>query len=192
VTGRPRDTSRGGAAASTPATIAATPRGYAARLRDDGRASQPLRSAAPPPDLIRPPRQLPSPRPVSTNSHSRWTGKRGPVILVTGTDTGSFQVFFDSTGTPVRLQIETVSTNTFSANGITIPFRSANKNTFNLINGTGTDIGLDIRVTIPGVGNLYLDRGRLVFDSNGNLIFEAGPHPSLHGDIDGLCAALTP
>jgi hypothetical protein len=113
-------------------------------------------------------------------------------VLVTGTDTGSFQVFFDSTGTPVRLQIETVSTNTFSANGITIPFRSANKNTFNLINGTGTDIGLDIRVTIPGVGNLYLDRGRLVFDSNGNLIFEAGPHPSLHGDIDGLCAALTP
>jgi len=42
------------------------------------------------------------------------------------------------------------------------------------------------------VGNLYLDRGHLIFDSSGNLTFEAGPHPSLHGDIDGLCAALTP
>ena len=64
--------------------------------------------------------------------------------------------------------------------------------TMNLINGAGTDTGLDIRVTIPGVGNLYLDRGHLIFDSSGNLTFEAGPHPSLHGDIDGLCAALTP
>jgi hypothetical protein len=116
----------------------------------------------------------------------------GFAVLASGTDTGSFQVFFDRNGTPIRVQVETTSTGAFSANGITIPMAGDTILTFNLINGTMTDTGLDIRVTIPGVGNLYLDRGRLIFDSNGNLISEAGSHPSLHGDIDGLCAALTP
>jgi hypothetical protein len=55
-----------------------------------------------------------------------------------------------------------------------------------------TDAGINIRVSLPGGGILYIDRGRLVFDDNGNLVSEAGPHPSLHGDFDGLCAALTP
>jgi hypothetical protein len=42
------------------------------------------------------------------------------------------------------------------------------------------------------------DRGRLVFDLDPetgeyvDLIFEAGPHPSLHGDFGDLCAVLTP
>jgi hypothetical protein len=27
-------------------------------------------------------------------------------------------------------------------------------------------------------------------DEDGNLLFEAGPHPALHGDFAALCAAL--
>jgi hypothetical protein len=120
------------------------------------------------------------------------SGICGFPVLSTGTDTGTFQTFFDSSGTPVLIRLEIHSRGSFSANGITIPTASAGMFTMNLINGTTTDTGLDIRVTIPGVGNLYLDRGHLIFDSSGNLTFEAGPHPSLHGDIPGLCAALTP
>ena len=115
-------------------------------------------------------------------------------FTVTETDTtkGSFEEFFDNTGTPVRLQVEENYTGFFSANGLTVDTAGANLARFDLINGGETDAGINIRVSLPGGGILYIDRGRLVFDSNGNLVFEAGSHPSLHGDIDGLCAALTP
>ena len=57
--------------------IAATPRGSAAQLRDDGRA--PLLSPKPGSEPKRPGRQLPCHGLVPTNSHSWWTEKRGPL-----------------------------------------------------------------------------------------------------------------
>jgi hypothetical protein len=115
-------------------------------------------------------------------------------FTVTETDTtkGSFEEFFDNTGTPVRLQVEENYTGVFSANGLTVDTAGASLARFDLVNGGETDAGINIRVSLPRGGILYIDRGRLVFDGNGNLVFEAGSHPSLHGDIDGLCAALTP
>ena len=56
------------------AAIAAPPR--SARLRDEGRAGSPHATEIP---EFRPAQQLPSSRPTSTNSHSWWTDKRGPV-----------------------------------------------------------------------------------------------------------------
>ena len=115
-------------------------------------------------------------------------------FTVTETDTGTahYEVFFDNTGTPVRAQVEENYTGVFSANGLTVDTAGASLARFDLVNGGETDAGINIRVSLPRGGILYIDRGRLVFDSNGNLVFEAGSHPSLHGDIDGLCAALTP
>jgi hypothetical protein len=112
---------------------------------------------------------------------------------VTETDTGigRYEVFFDSAGTPVRAQVEENYTGFFSANGLTVNTAGATLSILDL-NGGETDAGINIRVSLPGGGILYIDRGRLVFDDNGNLVSEAGPHPSLSGDIDGLCAALTP
>ena len=114
-------------------------------------------------------------------------------FTVTETDTvkGHFEVFFDSTGTPVRAQVEENYTGVFTANGLAVDVAGAGRMLFDL-NGGETDAGINIRVSLPGGGILYIDRGRLVVDDNGNLVFEAGHHPSLHGDIDGLCAALTP
>ena len=79
----------------------------------------------------------------------------------------------------------------FTANGLAVDTAGAGLSIFDL-HGGETDAGINIRVSLPGGGTPYLDRGRLVFDDNGNLVSEAGPHPSLSGDIDGLCAALTP
>ena len=113
-------------------------------------------------------------------------------ILATNTGTARVEVFFDNTGAPVRVQVEENVIESFTANGVTINGAGHTLDVFDLLNGTETLTGLVIRVPLPGGGILYLDRGRLVFDENGNLVFEAGPHPSLHGDFDGLCAALTP
>ena len=44
---------------------------------------------------------------------------------------------------------------------------------------------------LPDGGTIIADVGRLVFDAEGNVIFEAGPHPALHGDFAALCAALS-
>jgi hypothetical protein len=33
--------------------------------------------------------------------------------------------------------------------------------------------------------------GRLVFDAEGDLSLEAGPHPALHSDFAALCATLS-
>ena len=114
-------------------------------------------------------------------------------FTVTETDTGTahYEVFFDNTGTPVRAQVEENYTGVFSANGLAVNTAGAGLGIFDL-NGGETDAGINIRVSLPGGGILYIDRGRLVVDDNGNLVSEAGPHPSLHGDIPGLCAALTP
>jgi hypothetical protein len=41
-----------------------------------------------------------------------------------------------------------------------------------------------------GVAPAIFDRGRLLFDADGNVTFETGPRPALDGDFTGLCAAL--
>jgi hypothetical protein len=119
------------------------------------------------------------------------SGACGFTVTETDTTVGRYEVFFDSTGTPVQVQVEAHYTGFFSANGLTVNTAGATRSLFDL-NGGETDSGINIRVSLPKGGILYIDRGRLVFDDNGNLVSEAGPHPSLHGDFPGLCAALTP
>jgi hypothetical protein len=126
-----------------------------------------------------------------TNVDPGVTATCGFTVTETDTGAGRYEVFFDSTGTPIRAQVEQNYTGVFTANGLTVDTAGAGLSIFDL-NGGETDAGMIIRVSLPGGGILYADRGRLVFDDNGNLVSEAGPHPSLHGDIDGLCAALTP
>jgi len=112
---------------------------------------------------------------IETNVDPGVSAACGFTVTETDTTKGHYEVFFDSTGTPVRLQVEENYTGVFTANGLAVDVA-----------------GINIRVSLPGGGILYIDRGRLVVDDNGNLVSEAGPHPSLHGDIPGLCAALTP
>jgi hypothetical protein len=114
------------------------------------------------------------------------------------TGQGTFQVFFDSLGNPIRLNVLEHSTGTLSANGVELQFASSDNKFFDLQNQALAEVGLVFRYSGPGVGIVLMDRGRLVWnvDDNGEMVgtptFEAGPHPGLHGDPGSLCAALTP
>lgn len=55
-----------------------------------------------------------------------------------------------------------------------------------------SNVGIYDIITMPGQGLLIKNVGRLVFDENGNVIFEAGTHPTVTGgDVQGLCTALS-
>ena len=106
---------------------------------------------------------------------------------------GTFQIatFFNSAGVPTK-SIITVRSHyvvTESANGKTLlgvsPF--ATKIIFDEDGGVASQMltGLKGSFRIPHGGVLVLDTGRLVEDAEGNVVFEAGPHP-LH---DGTAQA---
>ena len=63
---------------------------------------------------------------------------------------------------------------------------------FDFVAGTRGPVGLYYSTTVPGVGLVFHDVGRLVRDlDTGEVLFEAGPHDVLHeGDVALFCAAL--
>jgi hypothetical protein len=112
---------------------------------------------------------------------------------------GTFQVFFDADGTPTGAHVNFVTSGQLSANGITLRTRQANNLQFDFIENTVVESGIVSRYQLPGTGVVLMDRGRLIWNIDpetgemvGSPIFEAGPHPSLHGDWGDLCAVLTP
>jgi hypothetical protein len=118
-------------------------------------------------------------------------------ITDTFTDTGTFQVFFDARGNPVRMQVITRSTGTVTANGITLLAHGQDNLFFDIPDQTVMEVGLPGGVYLPGLGVVIQDTGRLVwsfdaFFNGGPPLVEEGPHPSLDGNIGALCAALTP
>jgi hypothetical protein len=112
---------------------------------------------------------------------------------------GTFQVLFDADGTPTGAHVLILTSGQLSANGITLRVREANNLHFDFGENTVVESGLVFRYQLPGTGVVLMDRGRLVWNIDpetgemvGSPIFEAGPHPQLHGDIGDLCAVLTP
>lgn len=53
-----------------------------------------------------------------------------------------------------------------------------------------TNIGLNFRLSLPGGRTVLIDAGKLVFNEDGEVIFEAGKHQVSDGDVGALCAAL--
>jgi hypothetical protein len=112
---------------------------------------------------------------------------------------GTFQVFFDADGNPTGAHVIVVITGELTANGITLQIQQANNLHFDFTENTVAESGLVFQYRLPGTGVVLMDRGRLVWNIDpetgemvGSPIFEAGPHPQLHGDYGELCAALTP
>jgi hypothetical protein len=59
-----------------------------------------------------------------------------------------------------------------------------------LTTGEGTVVGLVFNTTVPGLGPVLHDTGRLIFDANGNITFIAGPHTVELGTAPDPCTVL--
>ena len=53
-----------------------------------------------------------------------------------------------------------------------------------LVDGTLTVHGMNFANTIQGVGIVIHETGTIIFDSNRNILFEAGPHEVAEGTAD--------
>ena len=100
--------------------------------------------------------------------------------------------FFDNAGNPIQVQVHSnfngILTN--SVTGRTLRDPGHFTILLDLQEGTTTFVGLVFGITVPGEGIAVLDAGKVVFDAEGNVIFEGGPHQFLHEGPALICAAL--
>lgn len=112
---------------------------------------------------------------------------------VVGAEEVTVDTFFNSQGEPKRVVVHDSfdETDRNSVTGKTMRFRGNRVETFDLVAGTRTVVGISFVVTDPGHGIVIHDTGRVVFDAPFHVSFEAGPHDVLHGDVDQFaCSAL--
>jgi hypothetical protein len=102
-------------------------------------------------------------------------------------------VFFDKAGNPIRVVEHGVShsTDTNSVTGLTLREHDQATITVDLRTGQVTIVGGPIRMNRKGQGIVIQDTGIVDFDAEGNIIFEGGPHESLHQGDQVFCTALT-
>jgi hypothetical protein len=113
--------------------------------------------------------------------------------IVQGQETDRFQTFYDADGNPVKVVDHGgfTETDTNSVTGKTLPFSQNWIETFDLVAGTRTVVGKAFLMTDPSQGVVIQDTGRVVFDTPDHVVFEAGQHAPLHGDLDQFaCTAL--
>jgi len=104
----------------------------------------------------------------------------------------TIRTFFDEEGTPIRIQfyLPFHGTLTNEATGESVSADQVLQVTVDLEEGTESDVGLRFRVVFPGLGVVLLDAGKVVFDADGNVVFEAGPHQIVNEDFAEFCAAF--
>jgi hypothetical protein len=112
---------------------------------------------------------------------------------VVGEEEVTIDTFFNSQGESRKVVVHDSfdETDRNSVTGKTLRFRGNRVETFDLVAGTRTVVGISFVVTDPGHGIVIHDTGRVVFDAPFHVSFEAGPHDVLHGDVDQFaCSAL--
>lgn len=100
--------------------------------------------------------------------------------------------FFAQRGAPIRIAAHVSGTGTLinALTGRSLPDENHFTVTTDLVTGTRTFSGA-VRVdTAPGVGVVFSAVGRLTFGPDGSVLFEAGPHDDLDGNLGPLCAYL--
>jgi hypothetical protein len=99
-------------------------------------------------------------------------------------------VFFDRHGDPIAVRYHIAITGTDTAKGVTLQDTAVHNSLDNLLTGSETRTGIDFLVKLPRGGVISVGGGRVVVDADGNVTFEAGPHPFLDGNLDAYCAAF--
>ena len=120
-------------------------------------------------------------------------------VLQNGTFTIRFTVFYNQEGNGTQGIFHESERGTLSnsVTGTSVPFEEDFTLTIMLATpgdfstATFTYTGQVYTVTLPGSGLIVHDVGKAVFDANGNLIFEGGPHQLLDNQVQQLCAALS-
>jgi hypothetical protein len=121
-------------------------------------------------------------------------------------DCGSFQVlddydvtveqtiYYDKDGNAVEIHQAIKGTDTYrhSVTGEAITMGSHFMVHFDVATGLNSSTGLKYYLTVPGLGNVLLQVGHSVYNTNtGTWEFVAGPHQLKEGDTADLCAAFS-
>lgn len=115
------------------------------------------------------------------------------LMIANGAGRVRITTFFNREGDPIRVlfQGRYNGTITNSVTGATLYDSPSVANiTIDLVKGTETQVGTFFNVTVPGVGVVFLEAGRLVFDGAGPPVFIAGPHYPPAEGLAILCDAL--
>jgi len=113
---------------------------------------------------------------------------------VQGVEELSVDTFYDSQGVVRKVVYHDTfrETDTNSVSGKIMRFTGNRVDTYDLVDGTRTVTGRSFLVTDPGRGVVIHDTGRVVFDAPFHVVFTAGPHDVLFGNVDQLaCTALS-
>ena len=110
-----------------------------------------------------------------------WTEECGTEVTVTWNDRGAAKTFLDTSGER-RFTFHIVGRTTLSSaeGSVTYSYANSFRDTFD---GTFTSVGLGVKFVVDGE-IVVMDRGRLVQDEEGNIVFEAGAHPTFEDGFD--------
>ena len=118
-------------------------------------------------------------------------------FAITFTENGTFKIttYYDKAGNPVKSILTNYNvryTETATANGKTLVANYPLVSITSFPSGAGVSLGLRANYAVPGAGAVLLDAGRIVFDPSGAVVFEAGQHQVLDGDLGAFCAYFAP
>jgi hypothetical protein len=112
----------------------------------------------------------------------------GVSIDTSFTETDTIITFSDT-----RLQFHVKSIYQLSANGKTLTDNDSFTIMFDPTTTVQKYVGTVFNIQAPGVGNLLVDAGNIIFDFSTDpftVIHIGGPHPAFFGDVAGLCDYL--
>jgi hypothetical protein len=112
-------------------------------------------------------------------------------ITINQNFTSGVQFFYDQQGNLTHSLAHIQLRGTDSANGVSLLDSADFTHTFDFATGINGDLGVTTHVIIPNGGTVLIDAGRVLSDEQGNLLFVAGNHQAISGDVSAYCAALT-
>jgi len=114
-------------------------------------------------------------------------------IIVDGTGSAQVTTYFDRLGNPIRVTMHGLYSGTLTNSGsgfFLVDSPSVANISVDLAAQTEMHVGPYFSVTVPGVGNVFFDAGRLVYDGSGLPIFIAGQQHAPAETVAILCNAL--
>jgi hypothetical protein len=104
--------------------------------------------------------------------------------------TADVQFFFDQAGNLDHSLNHIQVRGTDSANGVSLTDNADFTHTFDFTTEINGNLGLVTQVLVPGAGAVAFETGRVLLDESDNLLFVAGKHDFISGNLSGYCGAF--